>query len=134
MTETDHHSQMRGVGHGEGSPGRPPGRPMRQLEFHQVCFFLWSSNKHNILSLPHPKLLITFFEISFLWLWISLWVCLLSLWHALYPSGLYVMAYTVLSLHLWILIFFYLRQLCNPWTCLLFLRQVLSFLRINSSF
>ncbi|CAG5126100.1 unnamed protein product, partial [Candidula unifasciata] len=36
MTETDHHSQMRSVSRGDGSPGRPSGRPMRQLEFHQA--------------------------------------------------------------------------------------------------
>lgn len=36
-TETDNLSRIRGVGQGDGSPGRPPGRPMRQLEFNQVC-------------------------------------------------------------------------------------------------
>ncbi|GFO10556.1 cue domain-containing protein 1 [Plakobranchus ocellatus] len=36
MTETDQFSRMRGVGQGEESPGRPPGRPMRQLEFSQA--------------------------------------------------------------------------------------------------
>ncbi|KAH9525740.1 hypothetical protein Btru_002232 [Bulinus truncatus] len=36
MTETDNLSRLRGVGQGEDSSGRPPGRPMRQLEFHQA--------------------------------------------------------------------------------------------------
>ncbi|XP_055862402.1 CUE domain-containing protein 1-like isoform X2 [Biomphalaria glabrata] len=36
MTETDNISRLRSVGQGEDSPGRPPGRPMRQLEFHQA--------------------------------------------------------------------------------------------------
>ncbi|XP_005107183.1 uncharacterized protein LOC101847139 [Aplysia californica] len=36
MTETDQLSRMRGVNQAEESPGRPPGRPMRQLEFHQA--------------------------------------------------------------------------------------------------
>ncbi|KAK3793304.1 hypothetical protein RRG08_042246 [Elysia crispata] len=36
MTETDQLNRMRGVGQGEESPGRPPGRPMRQLEFSQA--------------------------------------------------------------------------------------------------
>ncbi|KAK0047718.1 CUE domain-containing protein 1 isoform X1 [Biomphalaria pfeifferi] len=36
MTETDNISRLRSVSQGEDSPGRPPGRPMRQLEFHQA--------------------------------------------------------------------------------------------------
>ncbi|RUS70317.1 hypothetical protein EGW08_021923 [Elysia chlorotica] len=36
MTETDQLNRMRGVGQGEESSGRPPGRPMRQLEFSQA--------------------------------------------------------------------------------------------------